>query len=334
MKRRNFLTLVGVASASAWGAGFGGFRFSLSPIPGDPYPKCNQIPSYDKPLDKGARIVYKSFFPNLNVDTARETSFSTQCYNCISWTLGITDDWVWPLGQVGGDTSVADFDAFYQKHGIARATDATADIALWGQTTPSGHVSATHGSIVSHAPLWESKLGLYIRMRHGKDDLVGEQYGKIIAYYKKDATATQKLLATRQKLLSSRQPLSLNEYQKINQAVKKLPLRMQQTFDHLYTRWQQKWFDGAYAIDSNPYTRRHIGEYQMLIDLGAEMGEAILPLVVSRMVSPENIFGIVLYDELQKNPRLKAGYGDDFNVIEGEVARALLSAKKYITTFL
>ena len=49
---------------------------------------------------------FQRFFPSPNVDQAVVTGERSPVYNCISWTVGITDRWLWP------GSSIADFDAF------------------------------------------------------------------------------------------------------------------------------------------------------------------------------------------------------------------------------
>ena len=90
---------------------------------------------------------FRGYFSGLNVNAAVVTGEATGVYNCISWTVGVVNRWIWP-----GNT-LAQFDAFYQGFGLARC--ANGPIAAWG-FSPSG---MTHGSITGpgHGPRWESK---------------------------------------------------------------------------------------------------------------------------------------------------------------------------------
>lgn len=288
---------------------------------------------FNRPLDAGSKILYKAYFPHLNVDTARETSIATQCYNCIAWTLGITDDWIWPEGHGLSDetsTTVADFDDFYKQLGYKRNTKNDATIAIFEKKSTSGKPYVTHGSVIqpTHRGRWESKLGAFIRMQHDEDSLVGNQYGNVLAYYKKDHASTQHFLNKRQKLLNQRQSLTHIELNKINQAVNKLPLATKKQFSSLYEAWKAAWFLGDMALNSNPAARKHNIEYQKLL----AMGEQILPLIVSRMVLSDNFMALQLYDDLQKQQTLKVSYNNDFDVLEGEVGRSLKTVKIYASS--
>jgi hypothetical protein len=47
---------------------------------------------------------FKAYFPGLDVNSAVVTGAPSTVYNCISWTLGFSDRWLWP------GNSLADFD--------------------------------------------------------------------------------------------------------------------------------------------------------------------------------------------------------------------------------
>jgi len=51
---------------------------------------------------------FKGFFPGLDVNRAVVTGEMSSVYNCISWTVGVTNRWLWP-----GNT-LAQFDTFYR----------------------------------------------------------------------------------------------------------------------------------------------------------------------------------------------------------------------------
>ena len=61
------------------------------------------------PLEKHR---FKAVFPNLDVDQTVVTGEISIVYNCIAWTVGFSDRWIWP-----GD-ALADFDAFYHRFGF------------------------------------------------------------------------------------------------------------------------------------------------------------------------------------------------------------------------
>jgi hypothetical protein len=109
---------------------------------------------------------------------------STKGYNCIAWSIGVTDRWVWP-----GET-VADFDRLYGQEGYRRvkglplALEENRDrIVLYGKTV-DGTVKATHAARQLEDGSWSSKLGAAPLIRHlDARDVDGVAYGDPLAVY-------------------------------------------------------------------------------------------------------------------------------------------------------
>ena len=134
------------------------------------------------------RIRIESAFPGLKDNphwrVTDDDPGSISEYNCIAWSVGITDKKLWP-----GD-SVPDFDQLYEEYDYEQCSEDVADIALY---TTDG----TKDGIVKHAARRygdgsrESKLGGWERITHDVDDLDGigpgfpAGYGFPAVYYKK-----------------------------------------------------------------------------------------------------------------------------------------------------
>lgn len=118
---------------------------------------------------------FKAYFPNLDVNQAIVTDGISIVYNCISWTVGVSNRWLWP------GSSLAHFDSFYHGLGFVRAGDGS--VAAWGHSTSN----MTHGSVSGpgHGPRWESKCGNDLRIQHGLAELVGSTYGRVVAFYRR-----------------------------------------------------------------------------------------------------------------------------------------------------
>ena len=61
--------------------------------------------------------LYRNEFPDLTVEVVERF---TNAFNCIAWTIGVRDRWVWTEIDTDhdGNASFAEFVAFYQKHGL------------------------------------------------------------------------------------------------------------------------------------------------------------------------------------------------------------------------
>ena len=60
---------------------------------------------------------YQTKFPNLNVEIVERF---TNAYNCIAYSIGVTNRWVWTEVDLNedGTATYGEFVAFYAKHGL------------------------------------------------------------------------------------------------------------------------------------------------------------------------------------------------------------------------
>lgn len=120
-------------------------------------------------------------FPNL--ETWSVTAPRTGQYNCIAWSVGVTDQWIWP------GYTVQDFDQFYASYGWTVSGSCEREykkrkVALYAYNSDPD--DCTHGSRETHDCGWhESKCGGWERIMHIKTELEGGSYGDIIRCYEK-----------------------------------------------------------------------------------------------------------------------------------------------------
>lgn len=151
-----------------------------------------------KPLDEKcfpdernllARPHEKAAFPHLRgeYEVLRP---ATPVYNCIAWTLGMTDRWVWPSSTGKGPT-LADFDDLYRSHGYRRSDTLNFEkeagiekVIVYGKRGKSGKIELTHGARQEKDGSWSSKLGQLPLIRHLQPrDIDGNSYGEPVALY-------------------------------------------------------------------------------------------------------------------------------------------------------
>jgi len=118
------------------------------------------------------KVTLESAFPSLK--NALITGERTTDYNCISWTLGITDKWVNPTPTIAG------MDQLYGSYGYHVVPKSQAQIALF---TKNG--IPTHGAVRVTGGIYESKCGALQRILHNLEDLEGSSYGQAVKYYAK-----------------------------------------------------------------------------------------------------------------------------------------------------
>jgi hypothetical protein len=255
---------------------------------------------------------FRGYFPNLDVDQALVTGEVSTAYNCISWTVGVTDRWLWP------GSSDANFDTFYRGFGFVRASNGP--IATWGLSTSN----MTHGSISGpgHGPRWESKCGADLRIQHGLNELVGSSYGRVLAFYRRSrllAAAFTPISEKQMKEKASKSHLTAAERKALRGQLNNISTDLRATFEAAFSAWKDTWFAGGLAINSNPHARAVGREFDAIIALGS----AILPLVIEKLADPENFLALQVYDAMQPNDRLIVQFEpEDERILEGEQGRA------------
>jgi hypothetical protein len=268
---------------------------------------------------------FRSWFPNLNVDAAVVTGEATPVYNCISWTVGVTDRWLWP------GTNIVNFDAFYRGFGFTRA--ANGPIAAWGRST----TDMTHGSVSGqgHGPRWESKCGQSLRIQHGLAELEGTNYGRVLAFY----TASTGLRAPFAAILEQRsnernmETMQLNDddRRELQHLVASVPEDLRQAYDTAFAAWKATWFSENLAIDSNPYSRAYGSEFDALVALGPD----IIPLVVNSLAEDSNFIALTLYEAIQPDHRvIVQSKANDPEMLEGEQGRARKTVKAWLSNMV
>jgi hypothetical protein len=271
-------------------------------------------------MTAGEKQRFRGYFPGLNVDAAVVTGESTNVYNCISWTVGVTDRWLWP------GPSIHQFDTFYRQLGFVRAGNGP--IAAWGQSRSN----MTHGSIsgAGHGPHWESKCGHDVRIQHGLGELAGSTYGRVLAFYGRGlalaALSVTVSEATKKHMTAS---VTNKERSALKRLVSEVESETRQAFRAAFAAWKKTWFEGGLAISSDPHTRAVGKEFDALVALGPK----ILPLVVETLVDPEHFLALQLYDALQPDQHLIVQYEpDDERILGGEQSRAAEVVKHWLAS--
>ncbi len=255
---------------------------------------------------------FRALFPSLNVDQAVVTGEGSIVYNCIAWTIGLTDRWLWPGG------SISDFDVFYRGCGFVRAGDGA--IAVWGHSTST----MTHGCVSgpNHGPRWESKCGASLRIQHGLTELVGSAYGRVVAFYRRSRALKPVFAASTGKHMKQRNgksTLTAEQRRMLREQCSRIPVDLRQAFEEAFQAWKNTWYSGGLAVSSDPHTRSVGREFDALIALGP----TVLPLLIDKLSDPDNFLSLQLYDAMQPNDRLLVQHGaDDERILEGEQGRA------------
>ena len=272
-----------------------------------------------RPMTPEEKVRWKRIFPKLDVDRALVTGEATPVYNCISWTVGITDRWIWPGG------TLRDFDDFYGAFGYRRSMNGP--IAAW-----SIGKSMTHGCVSgpSHGPRWESKCGQLARIQHGLRELEGSAYGQVLAFYDNSASASAEpafeALASGVNVEVSVE-LQSEQRELLDAAIEQVRQSVADEFERKFSLWKSTWGASETALFSNPAFVTTNQEFRELVAMGAD----VIPLVVAKLTEAENFFALQLYDAIQPDVGATVRVESiDESIVDGEQGRARRTVQRWI----
>ena len=146
------------------------------------------------------KTVFLNAFPGLVGCEWSVTGEATISYNCIAWTVGITDKWVNEIGRTGlgnnryyisidtsygngdGIMTMDELDAFYDANGYTVTDSSSADIIYYSKYHGARKKRCSDGA--GKWEMFESKCGAQERIEHLRDQLNGDSYGFPVRYYK------------------------------------------------------------------------------------------------------------------------------------------------------
>lgn len=133
---------------------------------------------------------YLEDFPNLQVSMV---SGFNNGFNCIAWSVGITDRWVWNEIDVNADgtSSLGEFILFYKKHGYTpTSSEKNADIALFALQEGQGYRvthAAKRNKKYPNRDIWTSKMGQGGIIEHrGLSVFQNSPYGLPIVLFRRE----------------------------------------------------------------------------------------------------------------------------------------------------
>lgn len=268
-------------------------------------------------LTAAEKISFHNDFPLLDVDFTIVTDEPSGAYNCISWTVGVTNFWHWP------GSTLANFDSFYSQFGLTRKSKG--HVAAWG----FANNNMTHGCISgpTHGPCWESKCGGWARIQHCLNELDGPAYGHFMYYYAwkliKLPPFFPKYLLEYMKIKKS---FTKEEIDIIKDLMRNIPADKKLRFEKNFKAWKSTWLKGSLSSVSDPYARAKGSEYRTL----TAMGKDIVPLLVNKLMDESNFLALSAFEQLADKKFMIRIDAADEKVLEGEQGRAYRTVKNYL----
>jgi hypothetical protein len=268
------------------------------------------------------KINFHNDFPLLDVDFTIVTDEPTGNYNCISWTVGVTNLWHWP------GSLLSDFDNFYSQFGLQQKTKG--HVAAWG----FDNNSMTHGCISgpTHGPCWESKCGGWARIQHCLNELNGpdSNYGHVIVYYSwKRIFVPPFFPKYLLKYLEVERTFSKEELNILKSLMREIPAEKIAEFEKKFKALKKTWHQGSFSSSSDPYLRTKTAEFRELTG----MGKDVLPLLANKMTDDSNFLILPAFEQIAKDKKLIIRIdSSDERILEGEQGRAYRTVKNYLTS--
>ncbi|MBL0056899.1 MAG: hypothetical protein IPP31_12115 [Chitinophagaceae bacterium] len=268
-------------------------------------------------LTAAEKVNFHNDFPLLDVDFTIVTDEPSGIYNCISWTVGVTNFWHWP------GSLLSDFDNFYNQFGYTRRTKGT--IAAWGHADSN----MTHGCVSgpTHGPCWESKCGSWARIQHCLNELNGPVYGHVIAYY-----GWKRIIIKPQfpkyflKYIMEKREYSREELALLKKLSSGIPAETRQEFEKRFKAWKNSWMKGSLSSVSDPYARTKNAEFREL----ASLGKSIVPLLAGKLTDESNFLALPAFEQLAGKRFTIRIDSTDERIQEGEQGRAYRTVKHYL----
>lgn len=272
----------------------------------------------------------KAIFPNLNTDNVTVTGEATRTYNCIAYSMGLTNKWIDP------EFLINDFIDQYKNakswYGASSNYEQTstqgsgADVDGWGLNSSY----MTHGSVIYSGNTWESKFGQSLRITHGRTELSGSNYGSILVSFVKSNSKMSALKEVAEEVAKEDIVLSDLERNRVFEESRKVNSEIVDKFESLVAEWENE-------IQTNPQTKFSSStlDYKKLPQFKSlqEMGRVIIPLIMEKLLDEDNFFMLPLYDALQVDSTLKVTYSkNDPKCLEGEQNRARRTVRMWINS--
>jgi hypothetical protein len=232
-------------------------------------------------------------FPNLIQDNVVITDNPTNVYNCISYSLGITNFWINPSSPLSVfQGQYLNARSLYCATNDYQPTTVPGNAFIDGWGTGNG-TNMTHGDIVFPVAeaLWESKLGSWYRITHGRTELTGSIYGTVLTSFVQSSTPdVHDMVST----LPQEPDLSPEELARTSERASQVAADLGRRFDAALAAWKETWMQPplVYSSDTRDYATGP--EFDAL----ARLGDGIIPLVVGRLSDEDGFFLLPLLEIL------------------------------------
>lgn len=268
------------------------------------------------------------WFPNLALDRVVVTGEADTRYNCVAWSLGIDDFFIWPWGLRLANKG--EFNVLYRNYGYVPVGVAP-QVASFGFSP----WTMTHSAVwdVVQGLSWESKCGAWLRITHTLQGLEhGPLYGDIQGFYTDHPyvrVLARAMVTDRVRSARAGVEVRPDEAAFVRRRATAMPAGVREYSEAAYARWKQDWSRPAMLASSAPWARAYSPAFLELLALGT----AVVPLLLEKLLDPDDFFALVAL-ELLLPPALVASWTpDDERMLLGEQGRAQATIRRWTEVY-
>ena len=257
-----------------------------------------------RPMTAQEKVQFGEWFPKLDVESSKVTAEATWKYNCISWTVGETQQWFWPPSMYPDVTEREAFNKFYGSYSLKPSPEG--EVATWRNKD-----GMTHGCVAYPADKrWESKCGAAARITHELKGLESDVYGWPDGFYKREGGAER---------MEPHEPMKVPE--QVRESIAKRagmvdPGTMKK-FNQVYKLWVEDRNNPDLQMASNPKDFCRGDAYDEIVG----MGPRAIPLLMEKM-NDGDFFSLQVVDQIRKDYQEDHRYLMELKLSKDEVANS------------
>lgn len=133
-------------------------------------------------------------FPNSLIESFQDTSPQDPLYNCIAWTYGVQESWMWPAiycswpQNVPKISTINSFKELFSRIGYKECEDGDLEQDFLKVAIYEKEGNPTHAARQLESGLWTSKLGREWDVSHTIFSMADGEYGNVSVYMKRRIT--------------------------------------------------------------------------------------------------------------------------------------------------
>ena len=158
-------------------------------------------------------------------------------------------------------------------------------------------------------------------------------YGRVVAFYNNNriqGSVIRERFESRETMKDhGTMQLPDSESETLQSAVRNIDTNVREEFEQRFAAWKDTWAAPHTAHLSDPSFVQYNEEFFAL----AELGERIIPLLINKLLDPDNFFALQIYDAIQPESTSVVPIEPEEHdlILEGEQGRARRTVRRWLS---